>query len=153
VLEVDRTVAIPRVETMDDVVGTAVSDRRFEMSLMTAFGCAAAVLAALGVYGVVTYAVARREREMGIRVALGATAADMRRLVFEEGLTPVTFGVASGLLLSVGLGQAMTSLLFEVKPANPAVMAAAAAVVLLATVVACLAPAQRATHAMLRTDS
>jgi len=153
VLEVDRAVAIPRIETMDDLVGAAVADRRFELSLMTAFGWAAAILAALGVYGVVTYAVARREREMAIRVALGATAADMRRLVFEEGLKPVTIGVVAGLVASVVLGRGMASLLFEVRPSDLGVMAAASAVVLLATVIACLAPARRAAHAVLRTDS
>ncbi len=153
VFDVDRAVAIPRIETMDDVVGAAVSDRRFELSLMMAFGCAAAVLAALGVYGVVTYAVARREREMGIRVALGATAGDMRRLVFEEGLKPVAAGVAAGLVTSLALGRAMASLLFEVSPSDAAVMGTAAGVVLAATVIACVAPARRAAHAVLRTDS
>ena len=72
------------------------ADRRFELSLMTAFGCAAALLAALGVYGVVSYSVARRGREIGIRIALGATASDIRRLVFEEGLTPVINGSQLG---------------------------------------------------------
>jgi predicted permease len=153
VIEIDRGVPIPRVETMEDVVGAAVADRRLELSLMTAFGCAAAVLAALGVYGVVTYSVARRGREMGIRIALGATAADIRRLVFEEGLKPVAIGVAAGLTASIALGRAMASLLFDVRPADPMVMAAASIVVLLATVVACVPPARRAAAADLRTGS
>jgi ABC-type antimicrobial peptide transport system permease subunit len=96
VIEIDPAVAIPRVETMDDVVGAAVADRRFELSLMTAFGCAAAVLAALGVYGVVTYSVARPRREMGIRIVLGATTADVQRLVFGDGLKPVAIGIGAG---------------------------------------------------------
>ncbi|HEX6463750.1 MAG TPA: ABC transporter permease, partial [Vicinamibacterales bacterium] len=77
VLDVEPSAAIPRVQTMADVVGLAVADRRFELSLMTAFGCAAAILAALGVYGVVSYSVARRRRDMGIRIALGATRMDI----------------------------------------------------------------------------
>jgi putative ABC transport system permease protein len=153
VIETDPSVAIPRVETMEDVFDAAVADRRFELSLMTAFGCAAAVLAALGVYGVVTYSVARRQCEMGIRMALGATAADIRRLVFEEGLTPVGIGVACGLAASVVLGQAMASLLFDVRPTDPVVMASASAVVLLATVSACVAPARRAARAGMRTGN
>lgn len=153
VIETDPSVAIPRVETMEDVFDGAVADRRFELSLMTAFGCAAAVLAALGVYGVVTYSVARRQREMGIRMALGATAADIRRLVFEEGLTPVGIGVACGLAASVVLGQAMASLLFDVRPTDPVVMASASAVVLLASVSACVAPARRAANAGMRTGN
>jgi putative ABC transport system permease protein len=151
VLEVDPAIAIPRVETMDELLGATVADRRFELSLMTAFGCAAAVLAALGVYGVVTYSVARRRREMAIRIALGATAGDIRRLVFEEGLKPVATGVVAGLAASVAIGRAMANLLFDVKPADPMVMAAAAAVVLLATVVACVAPARRAAATGVRT--
>jgi putative ABC transport system permease protein len=153
VLEGDSAAAIPRVETMADVVGEAVADRRFALSLMAAFGCAAAVLAALGVYGVVSYSVARRGREMGIRIALGATTADIRRLVFEEGLKPVTIGIAAGLAASIALGRAMASLLFDVRSADPLVMVAASAVVLLATVVACVAPAQRAARAGVGTGS
>jgi putative ABC transport system permease protein len=152
VLAIDSRAAIPVVETMDDVVGAAVADRRFELWLMTSFGCAAAVLAGLGVYGVVTHSVARRRREMGIRIALGATTADVRRLVFEDGLKPVSIGILAGLAASVALGRAMASLLFDVRPADPAVMAAASAVVVLATVVACAAPARRAGTADVRTS-
>ncbi|HEY2432203.1 MAG TPA: ADOP family duplicated permease [Vicinamibacterales bacterium] len=151
VLAIDPVVAIPRAEAMDEVVGEAVADRRFQLWLMTAFGGAAAVLAALGVYGVVTYSVSRRSREMGIRVALGATAADIRRLVFEEGLTPVAIGIAAGLAASLALGHAMSSLLFDVTPSNPVVMAAASAIVLLAAAVACAAPARRAGSAGVQT--
>lgn len=153
VIQIDPVVAIPRIETMEDVVAGAVADRRFELSLMTAFGCAAALLAALGVYGVVSYSVARRSREMGIRIALGATATDIRRLVFEEGVQPVAIGVAAGLAASIALGRAMASLLFDVSPIDPVVMAAASAVVLLATVVACIAPARRAAIVDVRTGS
>jgi predicted permease len=144
VLEIDPAVAIPHVETMDEVVSAALSDRRFELCLMTAFGGAAAVLAALGVFGVVTYSVARRGREMAIRIALGASTAEIRRLVFEEGLKPVAMGIGVGLAGSVALGRAMSNLLFEVAPTDPAVMFGASALVLLATFVACIAPAQRA---------
>lgn len=147
VLDVDSAVAIPRVQTMEEVVGTALADRRFELTLMTAFGSAAALLAALGVYGVVAYSAMRRRREMAIRIALGATATDIRRLVFEEGLTPVTIGIAGGLAASVALGRSMASLLFEVRPVDPRVMAAASGVVLIASVIACIGPARRATRA------
>jgi putative ABC transport system permease protein len=105
------------------------------------------------VYGVVTYSVARRRREMGIRIALGAATADVRRLVFEDGLKPVAIGITAGLAASVALGRAMASLLFDVKPADPAVIAAASAVVLLATIAACIAPARRAGAADVRTSS
>jgi putative ABC transport system permease protein len=153
IVEIDPVVAVPRVETMDDVLDAALAERRFELSLMTAFGAAAALLAALGVYGVVTYSIARRGREIGIRMALGATAARIRRLVFEEGLKPVTIGIVTGLLASVPVGRAMANLLFDVRPGNPVAMAAAAFVVLLATVVACIAPARRAARVFVRTGT
>lgn len=146
VLDAEPSAAIPRVQTMDEVVGLATADRRFELSLMTAFGCAAAVLAALGVYGVVSYSIARRGREMSIRIALGATTSNIQRLVFEEGLTPVGIGVAVGLAMSVVLGRGMADLLFDVRPVDPAVMAGAALTIVVATLVACAAPARRASR-------
>jgi len=142
--EVDRNVAIPHVRPMEDLVAASVADRRFEMSLMIAFGCAAAVLAALGVYGVVSYSVARRGREMGIRMALGARPGDIHRLVIAEGLVPVAAGLAAGLVASVAIGRAMQGLLFEVRAGDPLVLLAAAAIVTLATLLACAAPARRA---------
>ena len=145
--EVDRNVAIPRVQTMEDLVAVSVADRRFELSLMAAFGCAAAILAALGVYGVVSYSVAGRAREMGIRVALGARPRDIRRLVAGEGLAPVAVGLAFGLAVSWAIGRAIGSLLFEVSPGDPVVMLAASAVVLSATLLACVGPARRAVAA------
>jgi len=116
---------------------------------MTAFGVAAAVLAALGVFGVVSYSVARRGREMGIRIALGATAMDIHRLVFEEGITPVAIGIVAGLTASLAVGRAMASLLFDVRPSDPLVMTAAALTIVIATVAACAVPARRASRVIL----
>ena len=145
-LDLEPSAAIPRVQTMADVVGLAVADRRFELSLMSAFGCAAAILAALGVYGVVSYSVARRRREMGIRIALGATRMDIRRLVFEEGLKPVAAGLVAGLALSAAMGRGLASLLFDVRPTDPTVMIGAALTIVAATLVACAGPARRASR-------
>ena len=131
---------------MADVVGLAVADRRFELSLMSAFGCAAAILAALGVYGVVSYSVARRRREMGIRIALGATRMDIRRLVFEEGLKPVAAGLVAGVALSAAMGRGLANLLFDVRPTDPTVMIGAALTIVAATLVACAGPARRASR-------
>jgi predicted permease len=144
VWSVDRSVPIPRVQTMEDVVARAVGDRRFELSLMMLFGTSACLLAAMGVFGVVSYSVAKRRREMGIRVALGASPSNIRRHVVGEGLLPVGLGVAVGLAASLGLGPSMASRLFEVRPGDPLVMASAAAVLLTAAVMACLGPAHRA---------
>src|SRR5262245_61999277 len=140
----DRNVAIPHVQSMDDIVAASVADRRFELSLMVVFGCASALLAALGVYGVVSYSVARREREMGIRIALGARPGDIHRMVIAEGLMPVGAGLAVGLAGSVGIGRAIGSLLFDVRAGDPLVMLTSGAIVIAATVLACAAPARRA---------
>jgi predicted permease len=142
--DVDRDVAIPRVQTMDEIVATSVADRRFELSLMGAFGCAAAILAALGVYGVVSYSVARRGREMGIRIALGARPRDIHRLIVGEGLAPVALGLLAGLAMSWWIGRAIDSLLFDVRPGDPGVMIGASAIVVAATLLACAGPARRA---------
>jgi putative ABC transport system permease protein len=145
--DVDAQVAIPRVETMTEIVALSVADRRFQLTLMVAFGCAAALLAALGVYGVVSYSVARRGREMGIRIALGARPGDIHRLVITEGLAPVAAGTIAGLALSWWIGRAISALLFDVRPGDPGVMLAASAIVTIATVLACAGPARRASAA------
>jgi predicted permease len=142
--EVDRQAAIPRTETMAEIVALSVADRRFQLVLMVAFGGAAALLAALGVYGVVSYSVARRGREMGIRIAMGASPRDIRMLVVREGLLPVAGGLAAGLAASLGVGRAIGSLLFDVRPGDPLVMLAAATIVVAASFTACLGPARRA---------
>ena len=111
---------------------------------MVVFGCAAALLAALGVYGVVSYSVARRGREMGIRIALGARPGDIHRLVVLEGLLPVAAGLAAGLALAWVAGRAIGSLLFDVRPGDPGVMLAAASIVTATTLLACAGPARRA---------
>jgi putative ABC transport system permease protein len=142
--EVDPQVAIPRVETMEDIGALSVADRRFQLALMGAFGGAAALLAALGVYGVVSYSVARRGREMGIRIALGARPGDIRRLVMGEGLVPVGAGLGAGLVASWWIGRAISTLLFDVHAGDPVVMLAAAATITVATLLACAGPARRA---------
>lgn len=146
---VDRSVPIPRVQTIGDLVDRAVARQRFELTLMLLFGAMAATLAALGVYGVVSYAVTRRRREMGIRIALGATPAAIERLVFFEGVAPVAVGLAIGLAAAIPIGRAISGALFGVRAADPIVMAAATTVLVVAALGACAAPAYRAAR---RTD-
>lgn len=146
---VNHSVPIPRVQPMDGLVDRALARQRFELTLMLLFGAAAATLAALGVYGVVSYAVTRRRREMGIRIALGATPGAIERLVVTEGLLPVAAGIAIGLAGAIAIGRAIAGVLFGVRPADPLVMTAAAAVLVLSALGACAAPAYRAAR---RTD-
>jgi putative ABC transport system permease protein len=142
--QLDRAVPIVRIETMDEILARSVADRRFALTLMLQFGAAAALLAALGAYGIVAYSVARRARELGIRVALGAAPSDVRRLVLSEGLLPVVVGTAVGLVLSLALGGLMASALFEVRAGDPRVLAGAAFILLASAAVACLGPLRRA---------
>jgi putative ABC transport system permease protein len=151
ILQIDRGVAIPRIETLDDIVDASIADRRFDLSLMLAFGCVAALLAGLGVYGAVSYSVARRGREMAIRIALGARSRDIHRLVLADGLAPVVVGLVAGIVLSWIAGRAMGSLLYGVRPGDPAVTAAGVIVVAVAALVACVGPARGAAGTRLRT--
>lgn len=120
------------------------------------FGTVALLIAALGVYGLQTYEVARRTREFGIRLALGATNRDIKALVLRQGLKTAGAGLFAGLLLAVGIGRLVSSLLYRVSPLDPAALTAAALVLSVTTLVACFLPARRATRLAsldaLRTD-
>ena len=129
---------------MDDVVTDSLGQRRFQMALVLLFAAAGTLLASLGIYGVVSYSVARRGREMGIRMALGARPGDIHRLVVAEGLVPAGAGLAVGLAGSLAIGRAVSSLLFDVRPGDPRVLLGAAAIVIAATLLACIPPARRA---------
>ncbi|PYQ40673.1 MAG: hypothetical protein DMF77_17860, partial [Acidobacteria bacterium] len=102
------------------------------------------LLAALGIYGVVAFVVSHRTREVGIRMALGARAADVLGLVLRQGMAPVVAGLAVGLGGTLALGRLSSSLLFGVPPHDPATLAAAAAVLTAAALLACALPARRA---------
>ena len=113
-------------------------------SMFTLFGSVALVLAAVGLYGVFSYAVARRTREMGIRAALGAQSADILRLVMREGLWLTVAGIAIGILLAMGIGRILAALLVGVSGTDPVLLGGAAAVVLCITLLAVVLPARRA---------
>jgi putative ABC transport system permease protein len=116
---------------------------------MLVFAASALLVACLGIYGVVSYAVARRRNELGIRMALGAQRSELLALVLRQGMTPVIVGLAAGVAAAFLLGRAIRGLLFEVQPTDPLTIAAVAAVLLAVGVLACLIPASRAA----RTDA
>jgi predicted permease len=146
VWSVDPTVAVPTVRALAGIVEDSVANRRFEMDLLLLFAVSALLLAALGIYGVVTYSVVQREREIGLRIALGARRENIYKLVLREGLLPVVVGALLGIGLAFALAQVAKSMLFEVSPYNPAVVALSVGVLMVAGVVACLLPAQRAAN-------
>jgi predicted permease len=126
-------------------VSDAVSQRRFSMLLLALFATLALVLAAAGIYGVMTYTVAQRTREMGIRFALGATGADALRLIIGHGMKLAALGVAAGLLASFALTRLLQSMLYGVRVTDPLTFAAVSLLLILVSLIACWIPAWRAT--------
>ena len=144
--ELEPAAAITDVETMDEVVGSSVADRQFEFNLLLAFAASALLLAALGLYGVLSYSVAERTREMGVRIALGAPREALYLLVFRQAALPVIAGVVGGLAFAWLGGQLIASLLFQVKPYDATSALLVVAVLAVTVVAACYWPARRAAH-------
>jgi putative ABC transport system permease protein len=140
----DPLIGVPAMRTMDDVMAESVSLRTFQATLVAAFGGAALLLAGLGIYGVLAYAVSRRTREIGIRMALGARPRAVLLLVGRQAAGLLGVGLGLGLPLAVTTGAALRSLLFGVAPQDAAALGGAALLVALATLTATLAPAMRA---------
>jgi putative ABC transport system permease protein len=137
--------AIFNVRTMEQVVTQSVAPRRFSMMLLTLFAVVALALASLGIYGLMSYAVTQRAREIGVRMALGAQSGAVLRLMIGQGMTLALVGVALGLVASVALTRAMKNLLFGVSATDPATFAAIALLLALVALLACWIPARRAT--------
>jgi ABC-type antimicrobial peptide transport system permease subunit len=121
-----------------------VANRRFEMQLLLLFAVSALLLAGLRVYGVVTYSVVQREREIGLRLALGAQRKNIYSLVLRDGLAPVLAGAAAGIALAFASARVVSSLLFQVSPYDSALALSAVCVLLATSTAACLLPARRA---------
>jgi putative ABC transport system permease protein len=145
VRDVDPLVPIAGVRTMDDVVAAALSRPRFTSALFTIFSALAVLLAAVGIYGVLSYLVTQRTREIGIRLAIGASPRRVAREVLGRGLTLAGVGLALGAAAAVVLGRAVRVLLYGVAPADPLSFAAGGAVLLAAALAASYIPARRAT--------
>lgn len=141
---VDPGVPVPKMRTLNGVVTDSVSTRRFEMDLLLLFAVSALLLAGLGVYGVVTYSVAQRQREIGLRLALGARRANIYRLILTEGLLPVLAGSAAGVAIALASARLVGSLVFGISPYDPWIATAAVVVLLMVGTMACLLPAHRA---------
>ena len=125
---------------------SAVAGRRFQLELILLFALSALLLAALGVYGVVSQTVSQRTAEIGIRMALGATRAEVGTLVGRQGLAPVLAGLAAGLAAAIFATRLVAGLLFGVRELDPAIFAGAALVLLASAALACFIPALRATR-------
>ena len=146
VREVDPEIPVRDILTMNDLVANSVSQQRFNMLLLSAFGVLALALAAIGIYSVLSYAVRRRVQEIGIRLALGARLSDVLRMVVIEGMKPVLLGVVAGMAGALALGRVVSSLIYAVKSTDPLTFLAVALLLVAISLFACMIPAYRATR-------
>ena len=144
VREMDPLQPVSGVRTMEDVVARSVAARRLVMLLLALFAAVAAALSAVGLYGVISYVVAGRTREIGVRLAIGARPADVLRQVVGQAMALVAIGVAVGAAGALALTRLMGSLLFEVRPSDPATFTAVVTLMALVGLAASLVPAWRA---------
>ncbi len=142
---VNRNVRITEVAPMDQVIGASLAQRRFPLMMLGLFAVAALLLAALGLYGVMSYAVSQRIPEIGVRMALGAQPGEVLRLVLRQGMFLVSIGVAAGLAGALALRSLITGLLFQVKASDPATLVSVALLLIGVALLACYIPARRAT--------
>ena len=146
VWSVDAQQPVTHIRTMDQLIEENVADRTRPMVLLGVFAGLALVLACLGVYGVLAYAVAQRTREIGVRMALGAKPSDVTRMVLRSGLRLSGLGLVAGAVLAFALSSLLRSLLFGVTAIAPSIYLATAAVLLFVALAACVIPAQRASR-------
>jgi putative ABC transport system permease protein len=144
--EVDKDQPVYQVQTMEELIGDSVGTRRFALTILTLFAVLALVLAVSGIYGVISYSVSQRTQEIGIRMALGASAKDVLRLVLGEFLRLTVIGVALGLIGAYALTRLMASLLFGVTPTDITTFVLVSVTLSLVALIACLIPARRATR-------
>ncbi len=144
VRELDRDVPISNVSTMEELVAQSVTQRRFGMFLLGAFAVLALVLAAIGIYGVVSYSVTQRTQEIGVRMALGASATDVLKMVLRNGMSVALIGVGVGLAGAFALTRLMARLLFEVTPTDVTTFTLVSLGLISVALLACYLPARRA---------
>jgi putative ABC transport system permease protein len=142
---IDSELPVPELKSMGQIVSAAVAERRFQTAMLGGFALAALLLAVIGIYGVIAYSVNRRRGEIGIRMALGARAADVSALVLRQGMRPVLIGLIVGLAAALAFGRLLGALLYEIRPSDPVVLASVAIALIAAAALACYIPARRAT--------
>lgn len=144
VAAVNKNAPIHNIISMEELLSDSIAARRFTMLLLGGFSALALTLAMMGVYGVVSYTVSQRTPEIGIRIALGARGRDVLRLILAQGLKPVVIGSVIGLMASLALSRALSSLLYGVTATDPATFAIVVLLLSLAALIACYLPARRA---------
>jgi len=144
--KVDDTLAVYDVQTLDRLISDSLNPNRFYLRLFGAFGFVAVALAAIGVYGLISFGVGQRTREFGIRLAIGALPREILRMILGQGLRLALAGLALGVLGSVALSRLIAGFLFGVQPTDPFTLLVAAAIIVFCALAACYVPARRATR-------
>jgi predicted permease len=145
--ETDPTLAVADIKLLDQIADASVATPRFTLFLVGLFAALAITLAAVGTYGVISYSVSQRTHEFGMRLALGANAADVLRLVLGQGMRLAFLGVGIGFVAALALARVLRTLLYEVSAADPLTFAVVPLLALIIAVFACWIPARRATNA------
>ncbi|MBV9266242.1 MAG: ABC transporter permease [Acidobacteriaceae bacterium] len=146
IVQLEPEAAIPRIETMREIVSRSLSQKRFQLTLLIAFAITAVLLASLGVYGVLSFATTRRTPEIGVRIALGARPGQILRMTVGNGIVPATLGLVAGVVLAAISARLIQNLLFQVQALDPLVYASACLLILSVAALASYAPARRASR-------
>jgi putative ABC transport system permease protein len=146
VASIDPQIVVDGLQTMDTMISDTVAPERFNLVLVMVFAALAIFLAAVGVYGVLSYSISQRTREFGVRIALGAQTGGVLGIAIGEGMKLALLGILAGLAGGFILTRLMSSLLFGVTARDPITFAAVAVLVVLVSFTACFIPARRATH-------
>ncbi len=144
--ELDADLPLANVLTMREILSESIGRRRFQTLLAGTFAGAALLLACLGIYGVISYSVARRTSEIGIRIALGAQASQVSVLVLRQGIQPVLGGLVAGVAAALAAGKPISGFLFGTEARDPAAISTVVCMLLLVAGLACWAPARRASR-------
>ncbi|MGA7622890.1 MAG: FtsX-like permease family protein [Candidatus Acidiferrales bacterium] len=143
---IDPNLPVFEVRTMNEILARSMAERRFARDIIGIFAILALILATIGIYGVMAYAVSQRTHEIGIRIALGAQRADILRMTASEGLTLVAFGLTAGLIGAAILTQFLRTMLYGVNPTDPITFLAVPTLLTAVALLACYLPARRATQ-------
>ena len=146
VASVDPLLPLANVQSMDDAIGSALALPRFNMWLLTLLGATGLILAVVGIYGVISYFVTQRTRELGVRMALGASTGSVRWMIVRQGLTLGALGVAIGSVVSYGATRLMRNQIFGVTTHDPVTFTLVSALLVCTAVAASYLPARRATR-------
>jgi putative ABC transport system permease protein len=131
---------------LSQVYSESLDARRFSLTLVAIFSAVAFLLALAGIYGVISYSVAQRTREIGVRMALGATAGEVLLMVLKQGAITGAIGIAAGLLGSLAVTRLLQSQLFEISPTDPLTLGGVSTLLLIVSLAACIIPGRRATY-------